>query len=444
MRNPLLRRAMGCTALALLAFPVWAVDIGIEFSGVKPTEVASGEISFGNQPPVRLVTREECEAQLDEEDEDCDPAFLWFARSSSQLAVGTQVKVTLRDDQGNTRTGMGTVTANGVRVNVAPLPSSNARTRDAGGGPEFGLNGGYGEWTLPAGAGGLGLRFTPGSPGSEFFITLAPEDYEGESAGFSFRTPNWLEIRERRVGFTFDIDYGQYDAAASTTFEPSAEGRGFAHQVDNSPTGSTGISLPTSVSMDTRVNNDIESWAAELGGLTLPGDNGVSWGFGLRYRRTTQDLFNGVSVPAFPGLSANMNEEVEDQYLALPLTFLKVWNNSGAVRPNLRVQVAPGFYKSQLSGTYEVACDLCPTPDQAFQQRIEDDDDGFSWEGAAGVGLDLHLDRFVIGLYSQYRYLDHASFADNRQSPLDEPVRLGEDSASGWIAGINLGLEMRY
>lgn len=442
MRNPLLRRAMGCTALALLSFPAWAVNNGIEFTGVQPTDVVSGEISFGGQPAVRLLNRDECE-RLSDEEEECDPTYLWFARTGD-VKVGTQVNVTLRDSRGNTRTGSGTVTENGVRVDVAPLPGTNTRTSDVGARPGIGLGGGYSDLSMPGGAGGLGIRFTAGSPGSEFFITLAPEEYEGESAGFSFRVPNWLEIRERRVGFAFDLDYGQFDASNSVTFEPGAEGRGFAHQVENSPGGSTGVAFPNSVELDTRVSNDIETWAAELGGFTLPGDGGVSWGMGLRYRRTTQDLFNGVSTPTFPGIFANMSEEVEDQYLAIPLTFLKVWNRSGIVRPNLRLQVAPGFYKSELSGTYDVACNLCPPGDQDFQQLIDDEDDGFTWEGAAGFGLDLHFDRFAVGLYTQYRYLDHASYADNRQSPLDEPPHLGEDSASGWIAGINFGLEMRY
>lgn len=442
MRNPLLRRAFSGTALVLLSLPAWAVYNGVEFSGVKPSDVASGEISFGNQPAVRLVSRDECEQQMDE-DEECDSAYLWFARSSSQVQVGTQVNVTLRDSKGNTRTGTGTVTENGVRVNVAALPAPDTRTSDSGVGPGVGVSGGYGEWTLPPGAGGLGIRFITGSPGSETFITLAPEDYEGESFGFGFRIPNWLEIRDRKTAFFLDIDYGQFDAADSATFAAGTEGRGVAHQVENAPSGSTGLAFPTSTPLDTRVSNDIESWAAELGGVTVPGDNGVSWGIGLRYRRTTQDLFNSMSTPTFAGIFANISEEIEDQYFSIPLTFVKSWNNSGTVRPNVHFQVAPGFYKSELTGTYDFACNLCAPADQAFQQRIDDEDDGFSWEGAAGVGLDVHLGRVAIGLYSRYSYFDHTSFADNRQSPLDEPVHLGEDSADGWAAGVNFGLEFR-
>jgi hypothetical protein len=444
MRNSLLRRAIGSTALALLSFPAWAVDYnGVDFSGVKPDEVASGEISFGNRPAVRLVSRDECERLIDEEDE-CDPAYLWFARSTEQLAVGTQVNVTLRDRDGNTRTGTGTVTPNGVRVNVASLPSSATRIGDAGAGPGVGVNGGYGEWTLPPGAGGLGIRFTPGQDGSESFITLAPEDYEGESGGVHFRIPTSHEFRGLLIGWAFGIDYSQFDAADGTTFGSSADGRGFAHQVENAPSGSTGLGFPSSIAIDTRVSNDIESWAAEFGGVTLPGESGISWGLGLRYRITTQDLFNGVSTPGFPGVFANLSEEVKDEYLAIPVTFLKTWNNAGTVRPNLRFHLAPGFYRSELSGTYDFACDLCPASDQSLQQRIEDEDDGFSWEAAAGLGLDVHFDRLVMGLYAQYSHFDHMSFADNRESPLDEPPHLGEDSANGWAAGINFGLELRY
>ena len=80
----------------------------------------------------------------------------------------------------------------------------------------------------------------------------------------------------------------------------------------------------------------------------------------------------------------------------------------------------------------------------AREQRIEDDDDGFTWSGEAGLGLNLHLgDRFVVGLYGRYSYLDRIGIADNRESPLDEPVHLSEDSADGWSAGINFGLEFR-
>ncbi|MGQ0833987.1 MAG: hypothetical protein ACT4O5_03545 [Gammaproteobacteria bacterium] len=443
MRNPLLRRTIGCTALALLSFPAWAVYNGVEFAGVKPDEVTSGEISFGDQPAVRLVSRDECE-KLADEDEECDSTYLWFARSASNVAVGTQVNVTLRDRNGNTRTGTGTVTANGVRVNVAGLPSSSTRTSDAGTSPGVGVRGGHGEWTLPSGAGGLGIRFTTGSPGSERFITLAPEDYEGESGGFSVRVPTWLEIRDRRTAFVFDIDYGQFDAEDSTTFAAGTDGRGVAHQVENAPSGSTGLAFPTSTPLDTRVANDIETWSAELGGVTLPGDNGISWGIGLRYRLSKQDLFNSMTTATFPGIFATLDEEIEDQYLAIPLTFGKTWNNTGTVRPNMHLQIAPGFYKSELKGTYEFACNVCAPADQSFEQRIDDDDDGFSWEGAAGIGLDLRLgDRFVVGLYGQYKYFDHTSFADNRESPLDEPVQLGEDTADGWAAGINFGLEFR-
>lgn len=443
MRTPLLRGSIVCTTLALLSFPAWAVYNGVEFSGVQPGDVASGEISFGDQPPVRLITRDECRKQA-REGEDCDSAYLWFAQSASRVAVGTQVRVTLRDRDGNTRTGTGTLTADGVRVNVTPLASPDTRTSSSGAGPNVGVSAGYGEWKLPPGAGGLGIRFTPGSPGSEVFITLAAGDYEGESAGFELRIPTWLEVQQRRTALVFAIEYGQADAARATTFAPSAEGRGVAHQVENAPSGATGLAFPTSTPLDTRVSNDIETWAAELGGVTLPGDNGLSWGIGLRYRRTTQDLFNAMSTPTFPGIFANMSEEIEDEYLSIPLTFTKVWNGSGTARPNVHLQVAPGFYQSQLSGTYDFACNLCSPADQSFQQRIDDEDDGFSWEGAAGLGLDLHLGkRFVIGLYGRYSYFDHTSFADNRQSPLDEPVHLGEDRADGWAAGINFGLEFR-
>lgn len=441
MRYPLLRRALGCTVLALTSIPAWAVSNGVEFSGVRPGEIASGEISFGEQPPVPLMTRDECRRRASE-GEDCDSAYLWFAESSSRLAAGTRVRVTLRDHDGNTRTGSGTVTAGGILVDVEPLPSADSRTGESGAGPSIGVSGGYGEWTLPSGAGGLGIRFTAGSPGSELFITLAPEDYDGESAGFQFRVPTWLEIRERRTAFSFDFDYGQFDAADATTFAPSAEGRGVAHQVENAPSGSTGLAFPTTTPLDTRVANDIETWAVEFGGVTLPDDGGISWGLGLRYRRTTQEMFNSMTTPTFPGIFANMSEEIEDQYLSIPLTFMKTWNHTGTLRPNLHLQVAPGYYKSELSGTYDFACDLCPAQDQSFQQLIDDEDDGFTWEAGAGIGLDAQLDRVAMGLYLRYRRFDHASFADNRQSPLDEPVHLGKDSADGWFAGVNFGLKL--
>jgi hypothetical protein len=422
MRNPLLRRAMGCTTLA----------------------IASGEISFGDQPPARLMTREECRKQA-REGEECSTYSTWFFYNLEQVSVGAKAKVTLQDRAGNTRTGTGTFGANTLNVNVAPLSSPGDRTSDARGagfGPGFGVSGGYGEWKLPAGAGGLGIRFTTGSPGSERFITLAAEDYEGESVGAQFRIPS--DSLERRLAFYGALLNEQFDADESDTFAASADGRGVAHQVENAPSGSTGLAFPTSTPLDTRVSNEIESWSAEFGGLLLPGDNGFSWGLGLRYRRTTQDLFNEMTTATFPGIFANMSEEVEDEYLSVPLTLQKGWNSTGTVRPHVFLQIAPGFYRSELSGTYEFACNLCPGPDQAFQQAITDEDDGFTWEGAGGVGVDVYLDRVAMGLYARYRHFDHMSYADNRESPLDDPVRLGEDSASGWVVGFNIGLEFNY
>ena len=330
-----------------------------------------------------------------------------------------------------------------MRVQVDPLRSASAR--DTGPVPRVALNGGYGEWTLPPGIGGLAIRFTPGVDGSEQFISLAPEDYEGESGGFTVYVPTERKLGPAAMAFTLRLDLDQYQADESVVFGPGADSRGVAHQVQNAPSGSTGLGIPGTVELNASVENDVQSWGVELGGVTIPAaDNGISYGLGLNYRTTTQELTNTMSLPAFPGISARTDEEVEDQVLSIPLTVIKGWNAGGTARPNIFVRVAPGYYKSDLDGTYQFACNLCPPADQAFEQTIEDKDDGFTWSGEAGVGLNLHLgDRFVLGFYGRYSYLDRIGVANNRESPLDEPVHLDEDSADGWSAGINFGLEFR-
>lgn len=446
MRYPLVRRTILGTAFVLLSLPALAVYNGVQISGVPPGDISSGTISFGNQPAQPLVTRNDCQDRK-ARDETCDSAYLWFAQSSSSVAVGTTVRVTLRDRDGNTTIGSGTVTADGIRVDVTPFPRTSREGSGAGpatgAGPTFTLNGGYLEPTLASGSGGLGIRFEPGNEGSERFISFAPEDYEGESAGFGLRIPNWLEIRQG-VDFVVGFDYEQYDAEAATTLPGGTEGRGYAHQGGDAPSGATGLAFPPGTALDTIVSNDIESWGFSVGGVTVPGENGVEWGLGLRYRRTTQDLLSWAGTEAFPGIFATFTEEVEDQYVSLPLTVRKTWNTSGTLRPNVQLQIAPGFYKSELSGDYRAECNLCAAPDNLIEQSVADDDDGFSWEGGVGFGLDLHLgNRVVLGLFGRYSYFDHMSFANNRESPLDDPVSLGEDSADGWTAGINFGLEFR-
>ncbi len=443
MRFPLLRRVAFCTALALLSIPALAVYNGVQVTGVPPDQVASGTISFGDGSPQPLVSRSDCQNRK-AENEDCDSTYLWFAQSASSVAIGTSVKVTLRDRDGNVTTGTGTVTADGIRVNVTPFPGSGGGSGpDFGGGPGLQLYWGYAEPTLANVSGGLGIQFEPGNEGSEQFVTFAPEDYEGESTGAVLRIPSFIEAY--RGGFELAAALARFDAEARETLPGGTQGRGYAHQGGDAPSGATGLAFPVGTALDTIVANDVKSWGFSFSGVSIPGDNGVQWGLGLRYRTTTQDMMSWAGTEAFPGVFARFDEEIEDRYLSVPLTVRKTWNNSGAVRPNVHLQVAPGFYESELTGDYRAECNLCAAADMLIEQSVSDEDDGFSWEGAAGIGLDLHLgNRFVVGLFGRYEYYDHLSFANNRESPLDDAVSLGEDSADGWAAGINFGLEFRH
>lgn len=444
MRYPLVRRAILGTAFVLLSLPALAVYNGVQISGVTPSEVTSGTISFGGGPPQPLVSQNDCQDRR-AENEDCDSAYLWFAQSTSSLAIGTQVTVTLRDRDGNTTTGTGTVTADGIRVNVTPFPGGNdGAGPDVGGGPGFNLYWGYAEPTLSGVSGGLGIRFDTGNQGSEEFITTAPEDYEGDSGGAVLRIPSFIEAYRGGYDIEFALELARYDAEARETLPGGTEGRGYAHQGGDAPSGATGLAFPIGTALDTLVANDVESWGLSIGGVSIPGENGLQWGIGLRLRTTKQDMLSWAGTEAFPGIFASFAEEIEDRYLSVPLTLRKSWNNSGSVRPNVHLQLAPGFYESELSGDYRAECNLCPASDTLIEQSVSDKDDGFSWEGAAGIGLDLHLgDRFVVGLFGRYMYFDHMSFADNRESPFEDAVSLGEDSADGWAAGINFGLEFR-
>ncbi len=443
MRYPLVRTAIFGTAFVLLSFPALAVYNGVQVSGVPPEQVTSGTISFGGGPPQPLVSQNDCETRK-AENENCDSAYLWFAQSTSSLAIGTSVTVSLRDRDGNVTTGTGTVTADGIRVSVAPFPRGGGGSGpDFGGGPGFNLFYSYGEPKLSGVSGGLGIQFEPGNEGSEEFVTFAPEDYEGESYGGVLRIPSFIEAY--RGGFELAAALARFDAEARETLPGGTQGRGYAHQGGDAPSGATGLAFPVGTDFDSIVANDVESWGISFGGVSIPGDNGVQWGIGLRYRTTRQDMMSWAGTEAFPGIFARFDEEIEDRYLSVPLTVRKTWNNSGAVRPNVHLQIAPGFYESELTGDYRAECNLCAAADMLIEQSVSDEDDGFSWEGAAGLGLDLHLgDRFVVGLFGRYEYFDHMSYANNRESPLDDAVSLGEDSADGWAAGINFGLEFRY
>lgn len=422
------------------------MQTGVQVSGVNPGDIASGTISFGSQPAQALVSREDCEGQKTQ-DESCDRAFLWFARTSSAPAVGTAVKVTLTDRNGNTTSGTGTVTENGIRVNVAPFPGAPRRTSSAGS-PGLRIDFGYDDRTLPDGNGGLGIRFVSGSPGSERFILQSPADFEGESGGVRIMTPFGPTVISRQMYLGLLAYYGEWDVDESAVFPAGTESRGWAYQVESAPGGSTGLGFPGSVPLDLNVDNEIEEWGFGLNLMTPPSERGLSYGFGLTYSQTTQDLINSVSSPTFTGASlirADMEQEVRDRYLTLPVTVRRYWNTGASVSPFVQGMVAPGYHDSDLSGTFTSICNLCPPDQQNLVQDIRDSDSGFTWEAGAGLGVDFRLsDRVLIGLYANYGYRDRVSTADNRESPLDDPPHLGDDDADFWNAGISFGLEFRY
>lgn len=445
MRGRNLVVASTIAALSLFASGAWAVQTGVQVSGVNPGDIASGTISFGSQPAQALVTREDCLGQK-AEGESCDRAFLWFARTNSAPAVGTAVKVTLTDRNGNTTTGTGTVTEGGIRVTVPAFPASTPRTASAGT-PGFRVNLGYDEQMLPAGSGGLGIRFVSGSPGSERFILQSPEDFDGESAGIRISTPFGPTVVSRRTYLGLMALFGNWDYDETTAFAAGTESRGWAYQVENAPSGSTGIGFPGTVPLDLAVDHEIEEWGFGLDLMTAPSDKGLSYGLGLTYKQVDQDIVNVVTSPTFTGpnfIGASMTQGVRDRYLLLPLTVRRYWNQGGTMSPFVQGMFAPGYYDSDLSGTFVSTCSLCPLSDQLLEQLMDDSDSGFTWEAGAGFGVDFRLgNRFLIGLYANYGYRDHLSFANNRESPLDDPPSLGDDNADFWSAGLNFGFEMR-
>lgn len=447
MRGRNLVVASTIAALSLLAVEAWAVQTGVQVSGVNPGDIASGTISFGSQPAQALVSREDCERQK-KDDESCDRAFLWFATTTSAPAVGTAVKVTLTDRNGKTTTGTGTVTENGVRVSVPAFPAAGTPSTASAGAPGISVNLGYDEQMLPSGMGGLGIRFTPGSPGSERFILQSPEDFEGESAGIRVSTPFGVTIMSRRTYLGLMAYFGNWDIDESTAFPAGAESRGWAYQVDTAPNGSTGLGFPGSVPLDLVSDHKIEEWGLGFDLMTDPSDNGYSYGLGLRYRQYEQDLVNEVTSPTFTGanfIGASMTQSVRNRYLLLPLTLRRYWNEGGTASPYLQGMLAPGYYDADLSGRFLSTCSLCPAAEQLVEQFMDDSDSGFTWEFGAGFGVDFRLvERFRAGLYAGYGYRDLVNYADNRESPLDDPPSLGDDSSDYWSVGVTLGYEFRY
>jgi len=432
--------------LSLFAVEAWAVQTGVQVSGVNPGDIASGTISFGNQPAQALVSREDCEGQKSQ-DESCDRAFLWFARTSSAPTVGTAVKVTLTDRNGNTTTGTGTVTEGGIRVTVPAFPAAGTPRTASAGIPGLRVNLAYDEQMLPSGMGGLGIRFTPGSPGSERFILQSPEDFEGESASIRVSTPFGFTVMSRRTYLGLMAYFGNWDIDESTAFPAGADSRGWAYQVESAPGGSTGLAFPGTVPLDLTLRHKIEEWGFGFNFMTEPSDKGLSYGLGLRYSQYDQDIDQTVTSPTFTGanfIGASMTQGVRNRYLLLPLTVRRYWNTGRNVSPYLQGMFAPGYYDADLSGTFVSTCNLCPADQQLLQQLMDDSDSGFTWEAGAGFGVDFRLgQRFLIGLFANYGYRDHISFANNRESPLDDPPNLGDDNADYWRAGLSFGYEFR-
>jgi hypothetical protein len=445
MRGRNLVVASTIAALSLFASGAWAVQTGVQVTGVNPGDIASGTISFGSQPAQALVSRDDCEQQK-KEGEDCDRAFLWFARTNSAPAVGTAVKVTLTDRNGNTTTGTGTVTENGVRVSVPAFPSVPSPRTASAGAPGFRVNLGYGEQMLPADSGGLGIRFIAGTPGSETFILQSPEDFDGESGSIRVSTPFGPMVMGRRTYLGLMAYYGNWDDDESVAFPAGAESRGWAYQVESAPGGSTGIAFPGTVPLDLTLRHEIKEWGFGFNFMTDPYKN-FSYGLGLRYSQFDQDIEQTVTSPTFTGanfVGAEMTQGVRDRYLLLPLTVRRYWNLRQNVSPFVQGMFAPGYYDSDLSGSFLSTCNLCPADQQMLLQLMDDSDSGFTWEAGAGMGVDFRFrNGFLLGLFGSYGYRDHISYANNRVSPLDDPPSLGDDDASYWRAGLSFGYEFR-
>ena len=107
-----------------------AVMTGIN-PGSEVNQMDSGQATLPDGQQADIITREECEAQKSG-DETCDPAFNFFFRTGSQLAAGTRVDYSIVSG-GQTRTGSGTIGANGGVVGVLAALVGGAR------GPRGGL-----------------------------------------------------------------------------------------------------------------------------------------------------------------------------------------------------------------------------------------------------------------------------------------------------------------
>lgn len=425
--------AVSAAALILFSLPAFAVytEVKLKLPGKIPDQFESGSITLlQSGDTVPIVNRADCE-QNKTADEECGGTGMWFIRTKSDLADGSQVTVQTKDRDGTPHTFNGV-----VKDGVIQLDYDQTRLPPGTTPPQATLRVGSGEYGGPSENGGLGVILIPNG---ERFIDTAPETLSGASAVAAITFPRNL-FRWLRRGH---VSASNWDGSASALSPGGGSANGFVYpQPLGGAGGDPGVGIGPNPA-ETAIHAEVDAWSigADVYSESIGGGHGYL-GIGVEVERWEQEIDGWWSSSAFTGnreISARSRQSILDQRYGVPLTLGAIHSPSPSVSFPLVITATPAYQERGLKTDFSSTCLPCAAAEQSVRQELEEEDDGFTWRAAAGVGLNLALsERIAIGVFGRYDLRADVPFANNRTSPNDENTFMDKDDVGVWQAGFSI------
>lgn len=278
-------------------------------------------------------------------------------------------------------------------------------------------------------------------PGSERFVARTDETLDGYNLG--------VFVRAKDGKYMFGVEYTDVDGSSEGQIANGTDNTGLVYH-DFAPSGSTGVNIGPR-GLDVRTDSLTTRLRLQFD-MSTETDGGVS--FGSRFRLGAGAEFTdtehraNVTTPSFNDISSTSTQKIdENNYFLSGATTLSFGSltEKNTLRFSLTPKIEAGYRDANLNSSQTNICGLCGATDQNFITNIDDDDNGFYYDGSLEAQFSYRVsDKFTVGLTGAVGYRSHVAeiinpeigddlFLDNSPSHLETDSEY-RDSINVWFS----------